>query len=280
MKSLRIFVLALSAFLLPLRALAVCLLPTCVANELYQLSAISLLTALVTNTANGGFDSVSPTVTAAGTNQAGATALTSIYNIVTTASANQGVACPTPVAGTRCTVVNNTANTIKVYPPSGVTVDTLSAATAISLPTKGRILWEADLATHYFTVSQGSNTAVTVTGGLTATPSADGTSALISVSAPIIPSGVAPTVAAGAGDCGTSPSIVGTDSGGRVTVGSSTNGGVCTVTFHTAYTNSPVCVASDNTTSITLQAITTTTTVALTGVVVAADSLSFVCIGF
>jgi hypothetical protein len=50
----------------------------------------------------------------------------------------------------------------------------------------------------------------------------------------VIYTGTAPGVATGAGDCGTSPSVAGNDSVGRVTVGSSTNGGKCTLTFSAA----------------------------------------------
>jgi hypothetical protein len=61
--------------------------------------------------------------------------------------------------------------------------------------------------------------------------------------------GVTPTVSSGATDCGTSPSVVGSESAGRVTVGSSTNGGKCTLTFATAWvTNGPACSAFDETT--------------------------------
>ena len=43
--------------------------------------------------------SITAAVTAAGTTQAGATALTKTYNVVTTATSNQGVKLPTAQAG-------------------------------------------------------------------------------------------------------------------------------------------------------------------------------------
>ena len=43
--------------------------------------------------------------------------------------------------------------------------------------------------------------------------------------------GAVPAVATGAADCGTSPTIAGNNTTGVVTVGTSTNGGKCTVTF-------------------------------------------------
>lgn len=62
------------------------------------------------------------TVTAAGTTLATATALTAVNNIVTTASANQGVRLPvTPTVSSndRLHVANQTTVNVWVYPPSG-----------------------------------------------------------------------------------------------------------------------------------------------------------------
>jgi len=96
----------------------------------------------------------------------------------------------------------------------------------------------------------------------------------------IVYTGDDPAVASGAGDCGTSPSITGSDNNGRVTVGSSTNGGKCTVTFAAAWTTAPICVANNETTGNLLRAAsTTTTTVALTGTLTAGDKLDFICTG-
>ena len=62
-------------------------------------------------------------VTAAGSVQGDATALTKTYNLVQTASANQGVKLPDAVAGLKVTVYNSTANNIKVYPASSESID-------------------------------------------------------------------------------------------------------------------------------------------------------------
>src|SRR5207244_1187370 len=59
-----------------------------------------------------------------------------------------------------------------------------------------------------------------------------------------IMTGTTPTVGSGASDCGTSASIGGNDSAGRVTVGTS-NGSQCTITFATSWPNPPVCSAFD-----------------------------------
>jgi hypothetical protein len=67
--------------------------------------------------------SVAGTVTAAGTTQGDATALTKTVNMITTATANQGVKLPTAAAGLTVTVINTTAVTIKVYPNTSDVID-------------------------------------------------------------------------------------------------------------------------------------------------------------
>jgi len=86
------------------------------------------------------------------------------------------------------------------------------------------------------------------------------------------------TVANGSGDCGTSPSIAGNDNIGRITVGSSTNGGKCTVTFAKTWEdNAPVCFVDDETTSSALRPEPTTTTLTINGTLTAGDKLVYRC---
>ncbi len=87
-------------------------------------------------------------------------------------------------------------------------------------------------------------------------------------------------VATGAGDCGTTPAVVGNDNAGRVTVGSGANGGVCTVTFAKSWTNAPVCSVFNETSAVALRPAVSTTTLAITGALTAADVLSFQCMGY
>lgn len=92
--------------------------------------------------------------------------------------------------------------------------------------------------------------------------------------------GTAPTVGSGSSDCGTTPAIAGNDHVARITVGSSTNGGKCTVTFANTGTwaNSPICVCNDETTATACQAVpSTTASVALKGSFVAGDSIGMIC---
>jgi hypothetical protein len=92
----------------------------------------------------------------------------------------------------------------------------------------------------------------------------------------------APSLATGSGDCGTSPSLSSdaTDSMGQITVGTSTNGGKCTITFaHSGYTVAPHCVCQNQTTANIQRPVTTTTTLACTGTLTAGDKITYLCFG-
>lgn len=77
--------------------------------------------------------SITAAVTAAGTVQGDATALTKTFNVITTATANQGVKLPTAAAGLLYTVVNGTSVNVKVYPNTSGTLNGGSANAAIDL---------------------------------------------------------------------------------------------------------------------------------------------------
>jgi hypothetical protein len=82
--------------------------------------------------------------------------------------------------------------------------------------------------------------------------------------------------------CGTSPSVVtGTDHSGSFTVGSVATG--CTLTFNTAWTNTPQCVANDRSSVVTVgittasaSAITFTTATAAT---ISSQQIDYICAG-
>lgn len=84
----------------------------------------------------------------------------------------------------------------------------------------------------------------------------------------------APTLSA----CGTTPSIAGSDTAGKVTVGS---GGAtsCTLTFATAYGVAPACSAMNETTEQTMKAVSTTTTLVLSSATdFTSDVVAYQCI--
>ena len=77
--------------------------------------------------------STAAAVTAAGTTQGDATALTNSYNIVTTATADQGVVLPDAATGKSVKVINATSANIKVYPASSEAIDSLGTNVAKNL---------------------------------------------------------------------------------------------------------------------------------------------------
>lgn len=92
--------------------------------------------------------------------------------------------------------------------------------------------------------------------------------------------GTSPSITTGASDCGTAPTVSGNDNVGIITVGSSTNGGVCTITFANAWPFRPVCIVQNETTAnLTRATATSTTLFKVTGVFVAGDTLSYICKG-
>jgi hypothetical protein len=96
-----------------------------------------------------------------------------------------------------------------------------------------------------------------------------------------IVTGATPTVGSGSGDCGTSPSISGNDSAGRVTVGASVNGGQCTITFAAPWPNPPVCAVFDETRGNLVRPVAASpSSVALSGMLTAGDSLVYQCVGY
>lgn len=109
--------------------------------------------------------STSATVTA-GTNSQGQGALTSDYNVVTTAASNpSGVTLPTATTGRRVIVVNKGANPVSVYPATGGTIDALALNAAITLPVNGVMEFNASSTTQWYSTVN----SITSTGALTGT---------------------------------------------------------------------------------------------------------------
>jgi hypothetical protein len=77
--------------------------------------------------------SISATVSAAGTDQSGATALSATNSIVTTVSAGQGVKLPVASAALVYTVVNTTGTALKVYPNTGDKINGGSSDAAVTM---------------------------------------------------------------------------------------------------------------------------------------------------
>lgn len=91
----------------------------------------------------------------------------------------------------------------------------------------------------------------------------------------VVSTGTAPS----ASSCGTGPVVDGTDTAGKVTVGT-TPLGTCVLTFATAYTSkAPACVVTNETTANLARAISTVNDVTFNGTFVSGDSLAYICIG-
>lgn len=100
---------------------------------------------LAKNIMGGGFSwmqaqavngpAIAPTVTAAGTTQGTATALTADINFISTAPANSGVILYAGTKGDSQIVYNGGANPVLVYPPTGSKINQVSANTGVVLPT-------------------------------------------------------------------------------------------------------------------------------------------------
>jgi hypothetical protein len=104
--------------------------------------------------------STTASITATGSSQGTATALTTTYNIITSASAGTGVILPTASAGLLVTIVNRGANFVNLYPATGATMDGLPANNPIQIPVNGTITLEAASTTSWFTTK-----AIELSGG-------------------------------------------------------------------------------------------------------------------
>lgn len=105
---------------------------------------------LTTPSLSGETFSTSATVTA-GTDAQGQGALTSDYNVITTAAATpSGVTLPTATTGRRIIVVNKGANAVNVYPDTGASIDALSANAAVQIAVGGVMSFNASSTTQWY----------------------------------------------------------------------------------------------------------------------------------
>lgn len=96
---------------------------------------------------------VTDTITAAGTTNADATALSSAINRVTTAAASTGVRLMLPETGSQVMVINSGANACLVYPGTGASINALTATTGgFSVAAGGRALFVGTSSTNWFAV--------------------------------------------------------------------------------------------------------------------------------
>jgi hypothetical protein len=104
---------------------------------------------------SGGFVNygVSTGITAAGSTQATATALTRPINVVSTVSASTGVILPTVPAGARVIVMNTSGTALNTYPPSGAAINSAATNAAYSMPAGTRLEFISVSATQWYTMN-------------------------------------------------------------------------------------------------------------------------------
>lgn len=99
------------------------------------------------------YEPTSISLSAAGGTQGTATALTSMYNVVTTVPVSSGVILPTPsFTGLRIVVNNKGANDLAIYPGVGATIDNGATNASISLLPDASITFESTSTTSWLTV--------------------------------------------------------------------------------------------------------------------------------
>jgi fibronectin-binding autotransporter adhesin len=96
--------------------------------------------------------SVGTGISANGTTQAQATALTKEMNIVSTVLSTQGVVLPTAVAGMVITITNTSANSLLVYPAVNGIINSQSANAAYSQAPGATLQFIAPTTTQWYTV--------------------------------------------------------------------------------------------------------------------------------
>jgi len=111
----------------------------------------------VTNITASGFvmHSAGVGLTATGTTQGAAAALTKQINVVATSAAgvNDGVMLPAAAAGMTCIVINTSAANVKVYPTSGVNIDSLGTNTSFTQGPGARLMYVAVSTSQWYTMT-------------------------------------------------------------------------------------------------------------------------------
>ena len=104
-------------------------------------------------TTNYFLRSVQTGITASGTVQSNATAITKEINVVSTVASGAGVVLPTAVAGMVITITNISANSLLVYPATNGIINSLSANAALTQVTNATLQFVAPTTTQWYTTS-------------------------------------------------------------------------------------------------------------------------------
>jgi hypothetical protein len=107
---------------------------------------------LSTLTVTGGVRLPVSAVTAVGSAQSDAAALSEGLNVVADANGTKGVRLPTAVAGAVVIVKNTAAGALKIYPASGAAINAVTADGAYSITNLTSTMLVASSATQWYSV--------------------------------------------------------------------------------------------------------------------------------
>ena len=102
-------------------------------------------------TTNYFLRSVGTAISAAGTVQANATAITKEINVVSTVESGAGVVLPTSVPGMVLIITNTNANSLLVYPAAGAAINSLAANAAFTQVANATLQFVAPTTTQWYT---------------------------------------------------------------------------------------------------------------------------------
>jgi hypothetical protein len=121
-------------------------------GTLTSLAVTGNITSANVTTSSYVIRSVGTAISAAGTIQGDATALTKDINVVSTVSAGQGVRLPTAVAGMVIIVNNTSATSLNVYPSTSAAINSLATNAAYTHIASASLQYYAISATQWYTV--------------------------------------------------------------------------------------------------------------------------------
>lgn len=234
----------------------------------------STLVAPGTVTVTGGlFVSGSAAVSAAGSTQGTATALTADYNVVTTVAASSGVVLPSSAIGRQITVINRGANPLALYPNSSAAIDGAAANAAITVPVNAAITVASSSTTQWFTTKAielaGTGMSVTYGNGGVTYANTGVTSVSLSLTGGIFTVSGSPVTTTG-----TLTGTLASQSANTVLAGP--NGSSGTPTFRTlVYADLPIVLFKENPSSPTAPTAAGTNAVSIGSGATAPANLSF-----
>lgn len=132
-----------------------------ISNNQPNITSVGILTGLTLNGGLSGTDisssgfvyvSVGTGITATGTNQSTATALTKQVNLISGGTAGTGVRLPSATVGMQLIIINATGAAINVYPASSAQIDSLSTNASFPLGIGSRLMVVATGTTQWYTM--------------------------------------------------------------------------------------------------------------------------------